>query len=101
MILIKNLLFLILILFSALSCSEIIEPYWETHKSVWDPKLNQNRCVDESGQIMDMEPPCLSLTVAGRHAVQKKEKNWREKPQTLLMKNFWQNFLKILKKRAL
>lgn len=66
---------LILITISVLSCSEISEPYWKKHKSVYDPKLKQNRCIDETGNIMDIEPPCLSLTVEGRNALQKKEKN--------------------------
>lgn len=51
------------------------ETYFERHKSIYDPKLNQYRCVNSSGDIMDMEPPCLSLTLSGRHAVQKKEKD--------------------------
>lgn len=51
------------------------ESYWERYKSVYDPKLKQMRCVDETGNIMDMEPPCYVLTLAGRQAVTKKEKD--------------------------
>ena len=48
-------------------------PYWERQKSAYDPKLRVLRCIDrDTGELMDIDPPCLVLTLKGRRAIQKR-----------------------------
>lgn len=58
----------------------ILNPYWEKHKKEYDPKLQQYRCIDKNtGEIMEMDPPCYVLTLAGRYAIEKRVKKCVEK----------------------
>lgn len=60
---------------AALYISGYFDSYWIKHKSVYDPKLGVNRCVDkDSGELMDIDPPCLVLTLKGRSEIEKRQK---------------------------
>lgn len=50
------------------------DTYWERHKTVYDPKLNRSRCIDkDTGEIMDIDPPCVVLTLDGQKAIKKRQ----------------------------
>jgi len=54
-------------------------PYWERQKSAYDPKLQVLRCVDRNtGELMDIDPPCLVLTLKGRRAIQERTASCRQ-----------------------
>lgn len=49
------------------------DSYWGKHDTIYDNKLNKTRCVDrETGEIIDMDPPCVYITEAGQKAVRQK-----------------------------
>lgn len=50
--------------------------YWERRDSIYDPKLNQMRCLDENGDLSDdLEPPCIMLTGRGLKTFQRYKKS--------------------------
>ena len=52
--------------------------YWERYRSTYDPKLGVSRCLDENGNLMDFEPPCLVMTLRGRKAMERHQKTCEE-----------------------
>ena len=47
------------------------DAYWERQKSVYDPLLKKYRCMEiGERRLMEGEPPCAALTVAGRRALE-------------------------------
>jgi hypothetical protein len=59
---------------------DFFTPYWERHKSVHDPKLQVLRCIDrDTGEMMEIDPPCLVLTLKGRRAIEEQTAFCRQK----------------------
>lgn len=47
--------------------------YWQRYDSLYDPKLNVVRCLDEHGELANFEPPCVVMTERGRKAMERYE----------------------------
>jgi uncharacterized iron-regulated membrane protein len=61
------------IAFVGLSLSGWFDPYWERYPSVWDPQLQQFRCMSQrTGALADVDPPCVGLTLAGRYVLERR-----------------------------
>lgn len=45
--------------------------YWNRLNSVYDPMVKKTRCIDDVGELMTLEEPCLILTLRGRKAMER------------------------------
>lgn len=52
----------------------------EKHKAIYDPMLKKYRCIDkDTGEMMDLQPPCIQPTKAGLEAVLEKQRKCEER----------------------
>jgi hypothetical protein len=49
-----------------------LEPYWERQKSTYDPVLKRMRCLEGNGELSELTPPCLIVTLKGQRAIEKR-----------------------------